>query len=106
MSLLIQKLFRRRMPLLIIAAVAAGLIYGCQDSKIGSAYPTTMASPEDGKGGAQLWAENCARCHNMRPPTEFSSDQWQVIVHEMRVRANLTGQEQRKILEFLQSASM
>jgi hypothetical protein len=34
----------------------------------------------------------------------YSDAQWDVIVHHMRLRANITGQEQRAILEFLKSA--
>jgi nitrate/TMAO reductase-like tetraheme cytochrome c subunit len=54
--------------------------------------------------GEELWSNNCMRCHNIRPPTMYSDAQWDVIVHHMRVRANITGQEQRAIVEFLQSA--
>ncbi len=57
------------------------------------------------KSGAQLWAETCMRCHNMRSPDEFSDAQWSVITEHMRLRANLTGEEQRKILAFLKSAN-
>ena len=55
--------------------------------------------------GAKAWANNCARCHHMRAPNEFRDDQWKPIVFHMRVRAGLTGQETRAILEFLQSAN-
>ena len=57
------------------------------------------------KGRAQLWAENCGRCHNQRSPTERSDRQWEIIVLHMRIRANLTAQEAKKILEFLKSAN-
>lgn len=66
------------------------------------AVATTASS---GKTGAQLWAENCNRCHNYRSPSEFSASEWPLIVHEMRVRAPLTGEQERKITKFLQSAS-
>lgn len=52
--------------------------------------------------GAKSWAQNCARCHNMRDVKEYRDDQWKVIVNHMRVRAGLTGQEARDILLFLQ----
>ncbi len=54
--------------------------------------------------GEELWSNNCLRCHNIRPPTMYSNAQWDVIVHHMRIRANITGQEQRAIVEFLKSA--
>ena len=57
-----------------------------------------------GLRGEELWSNNCLRCHNIRPPTMYSDAQWDVIVHHMRIRANITGQEQRAIVEFLKSA--
>jgi cytochrome c5 len=65
--------------------------------------PATMAVANR-KGSAQLWQETCSRCHNLRSPSAYSADQWQVIVHDMRIRAQLTGQDQRQVLEFLKSA--
>jgi nitrate/TMAO reductase-like tetraheme cytochrome c subunit len=57
-----------------------------------------------GLSGEELWSNNCMRCHNIRPPAMYSDAQWDVIVHHMRLRANITGQEQRAIVEFLKSA--
>ena len=57
-----------------------------------------------GLSGEQLWSNNCLRCHNIRPPTMYGNAQWDVIVHHMRLRANITGQEQRAIVEFLKSS--
>ena len=55
--------------------------------------------------GVKLWADNCARCHNMRDPKEFRDDQWRVIVAHMRLRAGFTGQDTRDMLTFLQAAN-
>jgi hypothetical protein len=57
-----------------------------------------------GLTGEQLWSNNCLRCHNIRPSTMYGNAQWDVIVHHMRLRANITGQEQRAIVEFLKSS--
>ena len=57
------------------------------------------------KGGAQMWAENCMRCHNYRRPRERTDREWDVIVLHMRVRANLTADEHRQIVRFLKSAN-
>jgi len=87
----------------ILTAVAAGGNASEQTTPQAQAAGSA-AMKTKGKGGAELWAQTCARCHNIRSPTEFSHAEWQVIMHHMRVRANLTGEEQRKILEFLKSA--
>ena len=55
--------------------------------------------------GAKAWANNCASCHNLRPASDLRDDQWRVVVAHMRVRADLTGQEARDILRFLQESN-
>ena len=64
-----------------------------------------MFGPLPEKGGAQLWAENCNRCHYAPAPDRYSDAQWDVVVHHMRMRANLTGEEARQIAVFLKSAN-
>lgn len=53
------------------------------------------------KSGAQLWAENCQRCHNTPSPSSFSHEQWVTIGMHMQTRAQLTEQEKEKIVAFL-----
>jgi len=65
----------------------------------------TTSSKVQAKSGAQLWGENCKRCHNVASPSDYSDAQWDVVGMHMRVRANLTAEEIGKIVEFLQSAN-
>ena len=53
------------------------------------------------KSGAQLWAENCQRCHNTPSPATFSPEQWKTVGMHMQTRAQLTGTERDKIIAFL-----
>ena len=99
----------RLLPLvLVVAAVTA--IPGCAGSgsapvaKSGGGADAAPASATVSTGGAQLWAENCSRCHNIRPPQSYSDAQWEAVVMHMRMRANLTGAEQRTITQFLQAS--
>lgn len=57
------------------------------------------------KIGAQLWGENCIRCHNTPSPADYNDVDWETIGLHMKVRANLTQEETKKIIEFLQSAN-
>ena len=55
--------------------------------------------------GAQLWANNCARCHNYRSPKDYRDELWKPVLYHMRLRGGFTGQETRDILEFLQRSN-
>src|SRR5581483_5838851 len=100
---------------LILLAVGTGvMLLGCSSNPPPTTYeaaaPTTQPllgfiPPPPTKTGAQLWAENCSRCHNMRPPESYSDPQWAMIVHHMRSRADLTGDEAKKITQFLQASN-
>jgi mono/diheme cytochrome c family protein len=65
----------------------------------------TYPEPGDFAEGAQTWADNCSRCHNMRDPKDLRDDQWITTVFHMRIRAGLTGQQTRDILTFLQQSN-
>ena len=115
--------FRRcALSLGILAGAASLFLAGCQmvasTTAATTSAPATATAPAakstftlfGGKttaemGGAELWAQTCSRCHNLRSPSSFGPAQWEVAVYDMRVRANLTGEQQRKILEFLKAAS-
>jgi hypothetical protein len=86
---------------IIISCVALTWLIGCAANKQSGEVPAGTT----GKGGAELWAENCIRCHNIRSPSNYSPAQWEVVMMHMRVRANLTTEEHKKILEFLKSGS-
>ncbi len=82
-----------RLTIILVAVAAIGFIItinGCKASE-------AVAS----KSGAQLWGENCRRCHNAPDPNTFSADQWTTIGMHMQTRALLTDQERIKIIEFL-----
>jgi nitrate/TMAO reductase-like tetraheme cytochrome c subunit len=98
-----------RVPLirLLVLIVLAGLVRNASADSKEKRQKQDASSTSDsymGLSGQELWSNNCLRCHNIRPPTMYSNAQWDVIVHHMRVRANITGQEQRAIVEFLKSS--
>ncbi|HIQ28604.1 MAG TPA: cytochrome c [Sulfurovum sp.] len=64
----------------------------------------TEIEKADTVNGAQVWADTCMRCHNMRQPSDLSSRAWSFSMNHMRVRAGLTGKETRDILAFILSS--
>jgi len=90
---------------IIISWAALTWLIGCAAKQESGqvAAGTTPSAAE--KSGAQLWAENCVRCHNIRSPSNYSPAQWEVVMMHMRVRTNLTPEEHKKIIEFLKSGT-
>lgn len=87
-------LFSRKITILAVVIVftisGVEILNGCAASQKVAA-----------KSGAQLWAENCQRCHNTPSPSSFSAEQWETIGMHMQSRALLTDKERDKIIEFL-----
>jgi cytochrome c1 len=77
--------------LLSTIAMSVAILVGCA--------PTQLIAD---KSGAQLWGENCSRCHNSPTMDQYNKDQWEVIGNHMKIRANITDQEAQKIVAFLQ----
>ena len=82
---------------LLVGLAAVDLLTGC------STLPDQRAVSE--KSGAELWQDSCARCHQFRDPGALSDTQWDVAMHHMRLRANLTAEEHEKILTFLKASN-
>ena len=62
------------------------------------------AKKADAVNGASVWADTCMRCHNLRAPGDLSQRAWVYSINHMRIRAGLTGQETRDVLEFILSS--
>lgn len=99
-------------PTLLGVLLAAGVTFlaGCAASKAGDAQAgaspkSAQAGAAAGKGAAQLWAENCMHCHNSRSPASYSDGEWEAAMLHMRIRANMTAEEHRKIVEFLKASN-
>jgi len=54
--------------------------------------------------GARIWPVACASCHKARPGSEFSPDQWQLIMRHMQIRAQLPARDIQAVLIYLQSS--
>jgi len=71
-------------------------------SSIGLIFNSCAVSQKiEAKSGAQLWSENCQRCHNTPSPSTFSPEQWETVGMHMQTRALLTDKERDKIVAFL-----
>ena len=57
------------------------------------------------EGGSQLWANNCARCHNSPPPNAYNDNEWDAIVNHMQKVGGFTVEDADKIADFLKASN-
>jgi mono/diheme cytochrome c family protein len=100
-----NRAFKTLIAAAVVASVSLGLL-GLERTVQAQDQPAvSQPDPMQFARGAQTWADNCARCHNMRDPNELRDDQWRAVVSHMRVRGGLTGLEARDVLAFLQGSN-
>ena len=83
----------------IATLILLGIACGCARTKPQSAN----AAPAP-KGRAQIWSENCQRCHNARPASWYSEREWEVAMHHMLVRGAITRHEHDAVMEFFRAS--
>ncbi len=96
------------LPLVTLLALAT---LGCQSTPMDlTKGPAPLRIPrpgqqaqtfEDSLTGGEVFSMYCNQCHNARALAERPFFNYETVVAHMRVRANLTGKEYEKMLEFL-----
>lgn len=61
------------------------------------------SSRNDSKKGEKLFKSRCRACHAPVNPKKFSDDQWVDLVARYGEQAKLSAEEQKVLLEYLQS---
>ena len=104
---------RPRQAILVLAGALAGA--GCYTTEVDLSEhgqgpaPLRMPSPakegcgcyEDSLTGGQVFEMYCSYCHNAPSLAERPFSNWRNVTAHMRDRANLTGKEYAKLMEFL-----
>jgi hypothetical protein len=107
-SIFLERWRRLYFPLMGVVALVA---LGCQSTPIDLAdgpAPLRIPRPggpaksfEDSLTGGEVFSMYCNQCHNARALAERPFLNYENVMAHMRVRANLTGVEYEKLLEFL-----
>jgi mono/diheme cytochrome c family protein len=96
---------KRGLSLAGLLAALASIGISCTNMQPASAPPQTISKAERRelfRRGAELWPVKCMQCHNARPGSEFTPEQWQMILMHMRTLANLPPQDAQAVYVYLQ----
>ena len=94
-----------KMKTKIITSVAllAIFLYSCGGSKSTAAVETVKKvelSPAlaEGKG---LYENNCAKCHKLYDPADYTAEKWTGILKWMQPKAKITDEQRTSIYNYL-----
>jgi cytochrome c5 len=51
--------------------------------------------------GKKIFEAKCGRCHALRSPSEFTSQEWRPIMNRMADKAKLTPDEKTQVLTYV-----
>jgi len=112
-----SKLFLRMTTMILALLATAGVVGGLSGCAAGKAsIPTADALGAAGalprgtdldalRRGRAVLVTECATCHRLFLPAEYSPEQWGGIVRRMAARASLSGEQATDLELYLKAAS-
>jgi len=107
----------KNLTVILVVAALSGAVIGLPQTAFGAekqaeaktkkpkVTDTKKSKKPNFARGAKLWANRCTACHNIRSPKDLTDSEWKATMMHMRIRAGLSGQDTRDILEFLQRSN-
>ncbi|MEI7508328.1 MAG: cytochrome c [Flavobacterium sp.] len=92
---------------ILISTLILFILYSCGGSKsttsmVDAKKVVATTSLEEGKS---LYESNCAKCHKLYEPIEFSKEDWKPIVRRMQKKAHLSDEQGTSIYNYIASKS-
>jgi cytochrome c5 len=95
-----QVLFRAALLFVFMAAAGAAARDSSAQRQADKPKPSSaQAAGTESAEGERLFQSQCSRCHV--PPEDLSPREAKAVLRQMRVRANLTAEDERLILKYL-----
>jgi cytochrome c2 len=86
---------------ILVLAVVGIFITSCSKKLV-------MPSGEAKKGltpelaeGKELFVNNCAKCHSLKNPNNYTPQEWRPILERMAKRAHLSDAEKEKVYNYV-----
>lgn len=88
----------------LIALVLIGVtIYSCSPKVTPQVTEIKKELTPELAEGKSLYENNCAKCHKLYSPSDFSKESWKPIVASMQIKAGLNDAQGNSIYNYLTS---
>ena len=96
----LPSMFRAAFAIVFLAVFGAAPPNATPQQRAAQPKPSpTQSATNTGDEGEKRFQLQCGRCHV--PPEDLSPREAKAVVRQMRVRANLTAEDERLILKYL-----
>jgi len=91
----------------IVAILILLVMVSCKKSSTVSLYTptssdaTTTATLEELQQGRELYINNCASCHDLYSPDDYSDTQWRGIMSSMGPKTRMTSSETTLVTKYV-----
>ena len=91
----------------IVAILILLVMVSCKKSSTVSLYTptssdaTTTATLEELQQGRELYINNCASCHDLYSPDDYSATQWRGIMSSMGTKTRMTSSETTLVTKYV-----
>lgn len=102
----LRKLINMKTKIITAIALVSVFLYSCGGSKSVPSTSTTETVKKmeltpalaEGKG---LYENNCAKCHVLHEPAEYTAEKWTGILKWMQPKAKITDEQRTTIYNYL-----
>jgi mono/diheme cytochrome c family protein len=87
---------------MVLICVMSACLYAAAQSDMKQSQPKSkskQATSASNTEGEKRFRTNCGRCHN--PPEDLSPREARAVLRQMRVRAMLSSEDERLILQYV-----
>lgn len=86
---------------ILALAIVGMVIYSCSKKLvIPSGEEKRGLTPELAEGKT-LFVNNCAKCHNLKNPNNYTTEEWKPILLRMQKKAKISDEEREKIQNYV-----
>lgn len=90
---------------IFVLAILAAVVYSCASKSAVVNSPAketkTMVLTTELAAGKTAYENNCAKCHKLFAPKEFSKEDWAPILVKMQQKAHLSDVEMAPITNYI-----
>jgi mono/diheme cytochrome c family protein len=91
------------MKKILVIIILTMAVASCAHKTIPTQTATTTPATGDAVAGKETYIANCGRCHSLKKPDNYTSEEWVPLVNKMAPKAKLSDADKANVLAYVQA---